>query len=107
MIEPANAPGSPQPRRNTALAGVLALLLAAGLIPLLDRLDRRLREPEELEQLLGMVPGNAFPGRVSTPLVRESFQTLRASLTYFNVDRSLSSVLVTSGGHSEEERPAG
>ncbi len=43
-----------------------------------------------------MIPDDAFPGHPPSPHVREAFQTLRASLTYFNVDRSLSSLVVTS-----------
>jgi capsular exopolysaccharide synthesis family protein len=98
---PAAAPISPQPRRNTTIALVLALLIAAALPPLLDRLDRRIRESGELEELLeapvlALIPDDAFPGHPPRPHVRESFQTLRASLTYFNVDRSLSSLVVTS-----------
>jgi capsular exopolysaccharide synthesis family protein len=109
VVQPALPPGSassPQPRRNTAVGLVFALLLAAGLVPVLDRMDRRLREAEEIDELLaaptlGMIPGDAFPGGKPGPHVREAFQTLRASLTYFNVDRSLSSVIITSPAHSE------
>jgi receptor protein-tyrosine kinase/non-specific protein-tyrosine kinase len=98
---PAASPISPRPGRNTAIALVLALLIAAALAPLLDRLDRRLREPAELEDLLeapvlAMIPDDAFPGHPPSPHVRESFQTLRASLTYFNVDRSLRNLVVAS-----------
>ncbi len=98
---PAAAPISPQPKRNTVIALILALLIAAAIAPLLDRLDRRIREPGELEELLeapvlAMIPDDAFPGHPPGQHVRESFQTLRASLTYFNVDRSLSSLVVAS-----------
>jgi capsular exopolysaccharide synthesis family protein len=98
---PAGAPISPNPKRNTEIAFVLALLIAAGLAPFLDRLDRRIREPGELEDLidapvLAMIPDDAFPGHLAGLHVRESFQTLRAGLTYFNVDRSLSSLVVAS-----------
>jgi receptor protein-tyrosine kinase/non-specific protein-tyrosine kinase len=98
---PATAPISPRPRRNTAVALILALLIAAALAPLLDRLDRHIREPGELEEvlkapLLAMIPDDAFPGHPPGAHVRESFQTLRASLTYFNVDRPLSTLVVTS-----------
>lgn len=98
---PAKAPVSPNPKRNTAIALILALLIAAALAPLLDRLDRRVREPGELEELLdapvlAMIPDDAFPGHPPGLHVRESFQTLRASLTYFNVDRSLSTLVVAS-----------
>jgi capsular exopolysaccharide synthesis family protein len=109
VIEPARPPGgasSPKPVRNTALALVVSLLLAGGMVPFLEQLDRRLRESDEFEELagaplLGMVPENAFPGNVPSPHVREAFQTLRAGLTYFNVDRSLASILVASPTHRD------
>ena len=104
VIEPASAPSSPispHPGRNARVAFILALLIAAALVPLLEAMDRRLREPEELEKLsdaplLGSIPDAAFPGRGSGPYVHEAFQTLRAGLTYFNIDRTLGSVLVCS-----------
>lgn len=109
IVDPVVKPGapiSPQPRRNAMLAGVFALLLAAGLLPLLDRLDRRIRSVEQLEQagrapLLAGIPRAAFPGQRPEPQVREAFQTLRAALTSFNVDRSLATVIVTSPGHGD------
>jgi receptor protein-tyrosine kinase len=83
------------------VAFILSLLIAAALVPLLDALDRRLRSPEEMEDLgdaplLGSIPEDAFPGKGSGPLVHEAFQTLRAGLTYFNIDRTVSTVLVAS-----------
>jgi capsular exopolysaccharide synthesis family protein len=104
VIEPASPPTaaiSPNPGRNTRIAFVLALLLAAALVPLLDAIDRRLRQPEDLEQLsdsplLGSIPDQAFPGHGSGPAVHEAFQTLRAGLTYFNIDRTITTVLICS-----------
>src|SRR4029453_658994 len=109
VIEPASAPSSPvspHPGKNAKVAFILALLIAAGLVPLLDALDRRLREPEELEgladvPLLGSIPEEAFPGKGSGPFVHEAFQTLRAGLTYFNIDRTISSVLIGSPGRGD------
>ncbi|MFL5906590.1 MAG: hypothetical protein ACJ75Z_03210, partial [Solirubrobacterales bacterium] len=98
---PAGTPISPHPGRNAKVAFILALLIAAALVPLLEAVDRRLRQPEELEEhfdapLLGSIPDEAFPGKGSGPFVHEAFQTLRAGLTYFNIDRTLSSVLIAS-----------
>jgi capsular exopolysaccharide synthesis family protein len=98
---PATSPYSPKPLRNALLALLVAVLIAAGLVPLLDRLDRRLREPGELEELfepplLATIPDDAFPGHLPGWHVREAFQTLRASLTYFNVDRPLSTLVISS-----------
>jgi capsular exopolysaccharide synthesis family protein len=93
---------APHPRRNATVAVILALLIGVALIALVERLDRRLRKPEDLEQLTGLpflatIPHAAFPGEDSHPEVPEAFQTLRNSLTYFNADQPLTSLVVTSG----------
>ncbi len=99
---PPDTPITPHPRRNTALAGLVALLLGLGVVAILERFDRRIREPDELEPILGasllsVIPGAAFPGAHPDPgAVREAFRTLAASLVYFNVERPLSEVLVVS-----------
>ncbi len=96
------SPSSPRPLRNTALAFVLSVLLAGALVPLLDRLDRNVHDPDELEELSGSrllaaVPESAF-GRFPPGSEREAFQTLRTSLMYFNVDRPITSLLIASPG---------
>jgi capsular exopolysaccharide synthesis family protein len=103
VLEPAH-PGAqiaPHPRRNATAAILLALLVGAGLIVLSERLDRRLRKPEDLEKLTGLpflatIPHEAFPGTPGSPDVPEAFQTLRNSLTFFNADQQLRSVMVAS-----------
>ena len=104
VVEPARAPGgpvSPNPKRNTILAFVLSLLIAAGAVALAERLDRRLHDSRDLERLtstplLAQVPSSAFPGAAPDPQLPIVFQTLRDSLTYFNVDQRLASLLVIS-----------
>jgi succinoglycan biosynthesis transport protein ExoP len=93
---------APHPRRNATVAVILAILIGVALIALAERLDRRLRKPEDLEPLTGLpflatIPHAAFPGEDSSPEVPEAFQTLRNSLTYFNADEPLTSLLVASG----------
>src|SRR4051794_40610187 len=103
VIEPA-APGTlvaPHPGRNAFLALMAAILIGIGLMALVERLDRKIRRPEELENiagvpLLGTIPFEAFPGEKLGPQVSEAFQTLRDSLTYFNVDRDLTTLVVVS-----------
>jgi capsular exopolysaccharide synthesis family protein len=96
------SPISPNPERNTALAAVVALLLALAVVVVRERLDRRLRDSDELEPLLGtpllsVIPRAAFPGaRPADMPVREAFRTLAASLVYFNIDRPLATVMVSS-----------
>jgi capsular exopolysaccharide synthesis family protein len=92
---------APHPARNALLALIAAILIGIGLMVLVERLDRKVRRPEELETiagvpLLGTIPKEAFPGESSGPPVSEAFQTLRDSLTYFNIDRDLTTLVVVS-----------
>jgi capsular exopolysaccharide synthesis family protein len=110
LLQPAFAPEypiSPHPRRNTALAGVVALLLGLLAVAFRERTDRRLREQDELEPLFGapllsVIPTVAFPGGrpalegAREPFRREPFRTLAASLVYFNIDRPLGTVMIAS-----------
>jgi capsular exopolysaccharide synthesis family protein len=99
---PPGSPISPHPRRNTALAALVALLLALAAVTLAERLDRRLRDSSELESLLdapllSVIPRAAFPGqRPAHGPVKEAFRTLAASLVYFNVEQPISTVMVAS-----------
>ena len=104
VVEPAIASTSPvEPRvtRTVILAAIVALLLAFGAVVLAQGSDRKIRDPAELEELTGRpllsaVPRSAFGDELSDGAAEEAFQTLRASLTYFNVDREIKSVLITS-----------
>lgn len=103
VVEPAVAsstPAAPKVTRTVVLAFIVALLLAGGAVVLAQGADRRLRDPEELERatdrpLLSVVPESAFAENIS-PAAAEAFQTLRASLTYFNIDQPVTSVLISS-----------
>ncbi len=109
-IQPATPDGTPvgpHPRRAVELGLVIGILLAAAVVMLLDSADRRLRSPDELEDLtklplLAAIAPSAFEdGLASTPVDEEAFHTLRTSLTYFTVDKKVTSVLVTSPGEQE------
>jgi capsular exopolysaccharide synthesis family protein len=104
------SPSSPKTARNTALGAVLGLLLGLGIAFLLERFDRRIREPKDLEAvyglpLLGVVPesgalsrsarGKASSGGLMASEA-EAFHLIRAHLRYFNVDKELRTLLVAS-----------
>lgn len=106
-----STPSSPMVSRNAFLGAVVGLLLGLVVAFLLERFDRRIREPKDLETiyglpLLGVVPESAALSRSTRGKknVREAlpaseaeaFHLIRAHLRYFNVDRELRTLLVAS-----------
>jgi len=105
------SPSSPKTSRNTALGVFLGLLMGFGLAFVLERLDRRIRRPEELEAIyrlppLGAVPKSTAFSRsarnkerkraVLPPAEAEAFSLIRAHLRFFNIDRDLRTVVIAS-----------
>ena len=65
---PPTSPSSPKTSRNTVLGLFLGLIIGLGLVFVLERLDRRIRKPEDLEAIyrlpmLGVVPESAALAR--------------------------------------------
>ena len=91
-----------------ALGLLLGLLLGVGLALLRDQFDRRLRDTDGIEEVfnlpvLGTIPQSraiqhSGPGGELPPtgMEGEAFRMLRANLRYFNVDREIASILITS-----------
>src|SRR5207244_8023755 len=115
LVQPANVPttpSSPTPTRDAILGLIIGILLGLGLAVLLERLDRRLKDPKEISEafdrpILGAIPesraiANADhdPQRLA-PGEAEAFRMLRANLRYFNVDRQINSVLITSSAPAD------
>jgi len=109
LTQPADvptSPTSPKPVRNGVLGALLGLLVGVGAAFVVERLDRRIREPEELVEIfgrpvLGTIPDSrsiakSKAARSISPLDAEAFRMLRASLHYFEADASVRSVVVTS-----------
>jgi capsular exopolysaccharide synthesis family protein len=86
-------------------------VLGFALALILDRVDRRMREPDEIQDLfdlpiLGYIPESGALRKPSgAPRLRgregEAFRMLRTSLLYFNVDKDIRSILVTSSTPGE------
>jgi polysaccharide biosynthesis transport protein len=104
-------PSSPKTKRNTILGAVVGLLLGLAIAFLLERVDRRIRVPEELEAIyrlpmLGVVPSSAAlarsaghdggDGAVLPPTEAEAFSLIRAHLRFFNVDRDVRTIVIAS-----------
>lgn len=109
ILQPATAGAlaGPKTRRTVEIGIVIGLLLAFGAVALAENADRRLRTPDDLEgttelQTLAAIPPTAFSGELTTSVEdEEAFQMLRTSLLYFNADRRLASILVTSPGEKD------
>lgn len=112
LVQPAElptSPSSPKPLRNAVVAAIIGLLLGLGLAVVFERLNRTLRDPEEVRDAFGLpilaaVPeskaiaaSNQQTAAVELPfLENEAFRMLRAQLRYFNIDRDLRTVVVSS-----------
>ena len=110
VVDPATIPTepiSPQVMRNTALAAMVGLMLAVGVIFLIEALDDTLKTPEDVKKSLGLPvlgviakhePEDGNPITNSTPRspVSEAFRSLRTNIQYTVVDTPLNSILITS-----------
>jgi succinoglycan biosynthesis transport protein ExoP len=112
LVQPAElptSPSSPRPMRNGVLAAIIGLMLGIGLAFLFERLNRTLRDPEEARDAFGLpilatVPeskaimaSNERATALELPFMEnEAFRMLRAQLRYFNVDRDVRTVVVSS-----------
>lgn len=115
QIEPAVPPASPiRPRVlfNSLLAALVGLVLSAGAAFLIDTLDDTIKSPDEISRILGLpVLGliashsidDGCPIVLAQPRspVAEAFRSLRTNIQFASVDRSLSTILVTSPSPSE------
>ncbi len=115
-IELAEAPTWPiRPRtmQNTLLAAIVGAMLALGAIFLGEYLDDVLKNPDDVESVLGLAtlgavpviaesaPGNELAATGENALAKESYRVLRTNLQFASVDRPLHTVLVTSATPSE------
>ncbi len=105
------SPSSPKTARNTLIAAILGLLLGLSVAFLLERFDRRIRDPRDLEviyhlPLLGVVPRSAALSRSAKSKSKakgalpsseaEAFRLIRAQLRYLNINRESRTLLVAS-----------
>ncbi len=111
QVEPASPPIRPiRPRvlQNTALAAVVGLVLAVGVVFLVEALDDTIKGPDDITRHLGLpVLGliartkdddEEGPITASQPRspVAEAFRALRTNIQYASVDYPLQTLLVTS-----------
>ena len=105
-----SVPISPKPLRTSLLALFATLMFVVGLILLKDRLDVRLRDRHEAENLTGLTTLAELPLDKtlvkagvgvsaiddSQGLIAESVRSLRVSLRFLALDQPCKSILITS-----------
>ena len=118
QIEPAALPEEPirpRPLMNTALAAAVGLMLAAGIVFLVEYLDDTLKTPEDVEHALGVPvlgfvaemqyktksPEEIYVSRQPRSPVSEAFRSLRTNLEFASVQKPIHTIIVTSPGPSE------
>jgi capsular exopolysaccharide synthesis family protein len=104
---PSGTPAGTSTRRVVEIGLLIGVLLGFGAVVLAESADRRFRTPDDLEgatdlPLLAAIAPSAFSAELNTGREdEESFQMLRTSLMYFNVERPLDSVVITSAGEKD------
>lgn len=115
--EVASAPSSPQTTRNIALGLLVGLLIGAGLAILRARLDRSVKDPDEVVELTGVpVIGTVLRDealekrhtidRTGSSRTAEDYRQLRTNLQFLNVDEPPKVIMVTSAVPSEGKTTA-
>jgi polysaccharide biosynthesis transport protein len=109
VARPPSSPSAPTPSRDAIIGAILGLLVGCGLVFLLERRDRRLKTMPEIEALydvpiIGTVPQSntlRVAGAAGSPREQDAFRMIRAQLRYFDVDRDIKRVMVTSADSGE------
>ena len=104
-----STPDSPRPVRTTIFGALIGLMLGLGLIFARDSLDRRLRDSDEIQDVLGLpivgvvrveaLGRAAYVANGRGPMDDqdvESFRVLRTNIAFLDVDRPIKTILVTS-----------
>jgi Mrp family chromosome partitioning ATPase/capsular polysaccharide biosynthesis protein len=109
---PPGAPSEPKPVRNALFAFILSLVLAAALAFGVERFDRRLKRPEEVEDvygspLLAILPHTGDPAptihgeAALSHDFRESFRVLRTNIELAELDAPPRTIVVSSATPGE------
>ena len=92
---------SPQTVKVVGLGLLGGLLLGVTAVFLAEAADRRLRRPEDLEQLTGLpmlavIPSSAFSSRPGKGQTDNSFHMLCSALGFYNANRQSATIMIAS-----------
>ena len=109
-IEPAVVPGSPirpKPLNNVGMGMAIGLILAAGIIFLVEYMDDTIKTVDQVSTVLGLPvlgyiaelehnQGKAYVSENPRSPVSEAFRTLRTNLEFAGVDKPIKSLVIAS-----------
>ncbi len=113
---PSNYPVRPRPLTNVALGCVVGLMLAAGIVTLIEYLDDTIKTPDDITQLLdlpvigyiGKMPGMnkkkayAYVAEQPRSPIAESYRALRTNIEFAgSSENPIRSILIASAGPGE------
>jgi tyrosine-protein kinase len=115
MAVPNTYPVRPQPMNTTMLGAVVGLMLAAGIVFLIEYLDDTIKSPKEITDLFNlkvigyiaeMSKDMTGEGAVYVDLeprspITEAFRSLRTNIEFSNVDEQPKTIMVASANPSE------
>jgi capsular exopolysaccharide synthesis family protein len=115
LLQPAEVPreaSAPKPLRNGALGLFFGALLGVALVIAAEALDRRMRDPAEVEEIFerpllahlkkSAELATADPALLNvSDVLREDFRMLWVNLRYFSLSRDIRSVLITSADRND------
>jgi non-specific protein-tyrosine kinase len=117
VVSPASTPTSPVSPKlllNVLLAAVGGLLLAIGIVLLINRLDQTVKNDDDLQRRTGLTPLGHIPfasaartrmGELvvlgGSSAASEAYRSLRTNLQFASVDRRLRTIVVTSPAPGE------
>lgn len=115
LATPNHRPIRPQPLNNIGLGGAVGLMLAAGIVFLIEYLDDTIKTPADIAQLFDLpvigyiaemakdLNGKGFIYVNEEPRspVTEAFRSLRTNIEFAGVDQPLRSIMVASANPGE------
>lgn len=113
--EPATSASYPRPGRLLAAASVVALAIALGLVFVVERMDRTLRRPEDLDAVLGIPcvallpparPGSRKPSLTGPFRERLYWEQLRSVRAAFEASGENPRTLLVTSSFRGEDAPA-
>ena len=114
LAEVPTSPVRPRTRTNTLLAAVVGGMLAVGTAFLIEYLDDTIKNPSEIDSVLGLsslaaippIPGKEIEDKLiavghSRSPISEAYRVLRTNIQFSSPDRPLKTLLITSPSPTE------